>query len=589
MKPAYPLALALACFGVSRPGLPAQLPAAGLAAATQAPEPMPALANPGHLQTVTDPTFGTTIRRITDAAPQRQIVPMYNTVQAWNADESLMILYERGRGHRLHDGRTYAFLRMLPIRPLDIEQVFWDRDDPHYLYYPTYVRGANTTVYRRRDVRDGSEVDLFDFGALDPACAGGGTSMGNDVQMPSYDDDVVGFRCQSEATYLYRISTGELTEVDVLDDELAFIAAMPAPSGQIGFHLNESYDGGTGQLLRRLDMRVNKSEHACLGRWADGSDALFTVAFDAPPSGERPGQLLVHDLATGLARDLLPQDDGWPYPRSETHHSALAHKAEPGWVAMSMIGDPSGAGLLDQELLLVRATKTGPAEVYRIGHHRSDERPVGYWGEPHPVLSPTGTRVLFGSDWGATGTDSTINSYVVELPSYGSVPVPATLVRLTAKPTPDGRLDIRWTTATETGVERFAVRLRGETEEAWREVASAAADGPGDYAVTSAPLPAGTYYLRLRTVDEDGSHAESAPVAVRVARPALRIVSLEGAGFRVEGLGARGRRAGPLQVFDSVGRLVYRHPSAEASVDATAWPSGAYTVVVGTWRGQWIR
>ncbi|HOU91848.1 MAG TPA: hypothetical protein PLU22_12425, partial [Polyangiaceae bacterium] len=48
------------------------------------------------------------------------------------------------------------------------------------------------------------------------------------------------------------------------------------------------------------------------------------------------------------------------------------------------------------------------------GSHGSDG-PQGYWAEPHVVISPTGTRLLFGSDWG--GQDS-VDAFVVELPSY---------------------------------------------------------------------------------------------------------------------------------------------------------------------------
>jgi len=70
-------------------------------------------------------------------------------------------------------------------------------------------------------------------------------------------------------------------------------------------------------------------------------------------------------------------------------------------------------------------------EVCRIGHHRSDEDEAelgvaegnNYFGEPHAVISPTGTRVLFGSDWSGVEDGHSIDAYVVELPAYsGSNP-----------------------------------------------------------------------------------------------------------------------------------------------------------------------
>ncbi len=92
--------------------------------------PMQPLAKPAVYQTVTDPSFGTTIRRISNAAAGEIIRPHYSTIQAWNADESLMILYRtggpNGSAHLLLDGRTYQFIRTLDdIAPKDIEQIFW--------------------------------------------------------------------------------------------------------------------------------------------------------------------------------------------------------------------------------------------------------------------------------------------------------------------------------------------------------------------------------------------------------------------------------------------------------------------------------
>ncbi len=73
-----------------------------------------------------------------------------------------------------------------------------------------------------------------------------------------------------------------------------------------------------------------------------------------------------------------------------------------------------GQDVLDNELLLAD-TNTG--EVCRIAHHRSHggNGPQGYWAEPHASISPSGTRVLFGSDWGG---GETVDTYVIELPAY---------------------------------------------------------------------------------------------------------------------------------------------------------------------------
>jgi hypothetical protein len=68
--------------------------------------------------------------------------------------------------------------------------------------------------------------------------------------------------------------------------------------------------------------------------------------------------------------------------------------------------------------LILANTATGT--VCRAGRHRSfgkDNTKLGdsYWAEAHNVPSPSGTRILFGSDW---MNGPTVDTYVVELPSY---------------------------------------------------------------------------------------------------------------------------------------------------------------------------
>ncbi|HDZ06100.1 hypothetical protein [Maribacter sp.] len=92
------------------------------------PHPMQDLAKPGYLETIVDPSFGTIIRRISNAGNGGVIKPMYSTIQAWNADETRMILYDQTNGvHQLLDGMSYEFIRNLDaVRPDDLEQLFWD-------------------------------------------------------------------------------------------------------------------------------------------------------------------------------------------------------------------------------------------------------------------------------------------------------------------------------------------------------------------------------------------------------------------------------------------------------------------------------
>jgi hypothetical protein len=103
--------------------------------------PMEEVSKPAYLDFIIDPSFGTTIRRITNASLGEVIVPMYSTIQAWNTDETLMILYDQSKGkHVLLDGITYEFIRFLEdVEPADLEQIFWDFNEPDIFYYPENI------------------------------------------------------------------------------------------------------------------------------------------------------------------------------------------------------------------------------------------------------------------------------------------------------------------------------------------------------------------------------------------------------------------------------------------------------------------
>jgi hypothetical protein len=365
----------------------------------QAAHPMTALARPALLGTVVDPQFGTTIRRITDSGASGAIKPMYSTIPAWNADESRLILYDVASGHRLHDGRTYAFIRMLDdISPPDLEQVYWHPTDPDVILY---VDGKTLTRYH---VSSAAKDAVRTFSSCSQDATGGADPM-----YVSWDGDVIGLRCGSSA-FSYRIDT------DVVGGPISSssdTAPIAAPSGA-RLYFDGDVLGFDMALQRTLDM-ANPFEHASLGRLANGDDGWFGVTYDPGSGGcDAVGSLVTYSLVDGSCRVVIGQDTGYPYPASGVHVSALVLQ-RPGWAVVGTVGNVAGQALLDQELVLVDTSS--PARVCRVAHHRSHGKdgPQGYWAEPHAVPSPSGTRILFGSDWGG---GNSVDAYVVELPAY---------------------------------------------------------------------------------------------------------------------------------------------------------------------------
>lgn len=363
---------------------------------------MTALAKPAVGATVVDPQFGTTIRRISGAGTGNIIKPAYSTIPAWNADESLMVLYHSGStvkggsGHHLYNGKTYSYIRALDIDPADIEQFYWHATNPDWLMY---VNGSNQLI--RYHVSTGAKEVVRSF-----ACSSQ-VSGGTDPMYTSWNSDVIGLACGTQG-FTFKLSTNTESPRATVIGDVAPIASASGNSVFVAENASEVRDLNM-RLLRTFN--VEPYNHASLGRLANGTDTHNSVSFDSPT----PGSLVVSDMS-GLAapRVIVGPATGWPYPPSGTHVSALALK-NPGWVGVSIVGTVSGANTLDQEVLLSNTNAGG--STCRVAHHRSygKDGSIGYMAEPHVVVSPRGTRLLFGSDWGNGGS---VDAYVVELPSY---------------------------------------------------------------------------------------------------------------------------------------------------------------------------
>lgn len=362
--------------------------------------PMRSMLKPSAGASYVDAVFGSTITRISDSSQISSgiIKTLYSTIQAWNADESLMILWHRGAGHYLYDGQNYRLLSQLPVSPVDIEELFWSTSNPDLVYYPNGAIGQTVSTAQGPYRLKGNELMSYnvasqqhsvikDFNAVCPGADA--VTAGGDVQMMSYDDDVFGLRCGTKA-FSYQRSNDTIT---LLPIAAGGNAPSVFPSGKLFYHQGHVLNQQLA-AVRSFDL-ASANEHSSVGRLANGNDA-----------------------STGQCRVLVGQANGYPYTLSGTHISALAHQ-RPGWAAVSSVGyGDEGDTALEQELYLVNSDPN-QAEVCRIAHHRSAARYglVGYFAEPHPVLSRSGTRVLFNSDWNNSGS---VDVYVVELAGYKS-------------------------------------------------------------------------------------------------------------------------------------------------------------------------
>ena len=286
---------------------------------------MTTLAKPAIGATVIDAEFGTTIRRITAVAgsgANAAIVPMYTTISAWNADESLLILYSvaGGVGHQLYDGKTYKLLRSLDINPADIEQVYWDTSDPDILYY------VDDQEFIRYHVNAGTQDKLHSFSGL---CGSDSVSNGDDPMFTSWDSHRLGLYCGNQM-FIYDISTDSVLGPRPVSGTPP---AQVAPTGTLAY-----LEAGSGQVLdanlnlvRSLGLQV-PDNHASLGQLANGHDTWNGAVYDDGNDDTKSnvGILVTWDMTDGTGGAVIGPKTGWPYP-PDGHISAMAYK-RPGWI-----------------------------------------------------------------------------------------------------------------------------------------------------------------------------------------------------------------------------------------------------------------
>ena len=200
--------------------------------------------------------------------------------------------------------------------------------------------------------------------------------------------------------------------------------AQVAPSGALAY-----LEAGSGQVLDenltlvavRSASRSPTSVTASLGRLANGHDTWNGAVYDDgnDDATSNVGILVTWDL-TDLKAAARSSDRRPAIRTRPTATSPRSLTSSPGGCSSRRsrtIRRREGAKLLDDENLIAD-TNTGV--VCRIGRHRSFGKDnthlqTPYWAEPHTTPSPSGTRAVFASDW---GDGATVDSYVVELPSY---------------------------------------------------------------------------------------------------------------------------------------------------------------------------
>jgi hypothetical protein len=371
--------------------------------------PASQMAEPGYLEPISDPLFGTSYVRITK--PGGEIVPRascglhycrhrYSSAQAWNADQSLLVITAGCPGFCFLDGKEY---RPLFWRPGSRTECEWHPTDPALM-----ICVADREIYSW-EVRNDVKRSIY----LSKSHAGlrFGPSKGN----LSLDGAKLAVRAVNvlgdEVVFVYDIvERKKYPDISLSELEGANSYCTVSPSGRFIFcYQRSSENTNTAYVLTLEGDRVqhwaehHRPGHGDLTVDEDGQDVYVGIS----KSQLDKFHVIKRRLEDGAITDLLT--------RSSAQHVSARSIKRPGWVFVTF-GTASATGRRAegwapyiQEIAALKLDGSG--SLRRIVHTQSAKH--DYWSEPHASPSPDGSKVIWASNWGHPG--GPVSSYVASI------------------------------------------------------------------------------------------------------------------------------------------------------------------------------
>ena len=378
----------------------------------------------------TDPVFNTTVERISDARGLSKpgIFPDYSKRQAWNSDESLLLLRSDDGSTLLFDGATYKFIKAL--EGVTGEDLFWYPSNPSLvLYNPGHELWAYNVV-------TDEQYRIFDFSGYEFANTRGEGNLSRDgafyaVVASTYSASSGDVTPKKFILLSLAMAGGKLTgkieqsltlpKLDGLDWVSVspggqYIVADYADEATGRFHGVEVYD----RNFKFLWQKPLGAGHSDMTIGVNGDESLVMDVYNAVTDKT---VFMKYRLSDGQATELLAVDSVFD------QHISCRNENQPGWCIISTfdyvgrLTDSSATWLpFEDEIFALKLDGSG--EVRRIAHHYSrryspstpDPDQSVYWAEPHATVSRNGDRILFGSNWLTNVSQvGSVNTYVVDL------------------------------------------------------------------------------------------------------------------------------------------------------------------------------
>lgn len=359
---------------------------------------------------------------------------LYSRQQAYNADESLILIFARNGYWHLYDAQTFEYVRQLDLGGGSVEPQ-WHPSDPDIIYFLPNKGGLSLHAYQ---VRTDQQKQVVDFTALESIAGYPGV---HDIRKlwpnaariwtrwegsPSMDARYWAFQVETKdekplALITFDLATRSITgSLDIRDvgrpDHVSMspkgdyaVASWPEESADCPlFRSRGTLEKPCGVMAFTRDFSkarglAAKSPHSDLAIDAHGREVIVISNYDS-------GNLEMIDLASGKVTPLWRIYIGGA--STALHVSGKAWK-KPGWVLVSTYAtnDPDNAKPWYENRLIAVELKKDP-RIINLAGIVNDART--YFSEPHASVNRDFTRIIFNANWGS-GKDEDIDTYVARL------------------------------------------------------------------------------------------------------------------------------------------------------------------------------
>ena len=362
-----------------------------------------------------DPVYGTCAVRITNHVAEG--LPTfarndYSRRQAFNANNTIMLVYDYEGWWHIYNANTYQHIRRLPGPSQGLggdAEPQWHPTNPDLLYFvPT---NGGTTLKEINVTTDAIRV-VADFRTRLP-WTNAAHIWTKSEGSPSADGRYWGFQVETASFALL----GYMIYDMVLDSVIATKAYTNRPDNcsmsPSGRYFVTSNFNPEGTVMYTRDLQTQKQifgtvEHADMALNEKGEDVFVWAHYSAQPPVQYSGYVTAYNMDTGEYFTLFGLYANGTSPA--IHFSGKAFN-RPGWMEVSTYGT-SGETWNDNKILVFELKPNG--RILNIGHTYNNVC-GDYFSETQASVNRDLTKIVWNSNWGAGCMDS-IDVYMITLP-----------------------------------------------------------------------------------------------------------------------------------------------------------------------------